>query len=426
MRLGFFGNIANDAYILAKLLRDRGLDAELVLDPHDQFAFSQPIWEDCDLIIDREHLMATTIDRDFWTDKARGLGWANPSWVRDIGGGSLSKLQVAQSGLTHPTVALRAIVNAGRSKDAIKLALRNLHTVRSLSEFGLLVVYGLGPIYALFSGAPYIFIPFGGDVTIEPFRTDPVGALQRKAISKAHKVMVGDPDFITYIKKLGLNNDWVYFPFPVDPTKYAPTNTQEDKKTVRSMLPESAQNKFIFFMPSRQDFYWKGTDRALKAFLKLCEERDDVVLVTPSWGVDTAKALEMVRATSRKERVVFLPYAISKCGLIKFIHASDLVLDQFVLGSYGTSTIEAMACGKAVVTHIDHEKYRSHLKQLPPNLEARTEDEIREKMRWALAHHEVLDEVGAKSRQWAVTQHYEKSIEIMMGVLREFEETKRG
>lgn len=49
MRVAVYGNLANSAYIHARLLRRAGIDAELVLEPFDDFVMSDPRWEDLEL-----------------------------------------------------------------------------------------------------------------------------------------------------------------------------------------------------------------------------------------------------------------------------------------------------------------------------------------------------------------------------------------
>ena len=51
IRIGFFGNLANNAYTFTKCLRRLGYDAELVLEDgfFDTFPMNRPFWEDLEL-----------------------------------------------------------------------------------------------------------------------------------------------------------------------------------------------------------------------------------------------------------------------------------------------------------------------------------------------------------------------------------------
>ncbi len=48
------GSLNNLRYNLAKILRKRGADAELIQNPHENFAFSRPLWDDCEVVVDAE------------------------------------------------------------------------------------------------------------------------------------------------------------------------------------------------------------------------------------------------------------------------------------------------------------------------------------------------------------------------------------
>ena len=415
--MGLFGNLANNAYILGKLLR-KEFDVKLTLFPYETFALGHPLWEDCSLVLDWDFLMSGKTTRAFWDEKARELNWTMPDWVKQIDINTLTREQVLWKCVRSPTLAINAIINGGKSQTEIKLALKNLHIIESFSESDFVTIFGEGVIFARLSRVPFIAIPYGADLTISAFRTGLPGEMQRAAYAKASRILVGDPDFIECLDKLGLSDRWTYWPCPIDTERYAPTSASVDDDRVLQSLPPSCSDKFIFFMPCRHDFHWKGTDKAVRAFLRLCRVRDDAILITPSWGNDTATVRRIVRENKAEKSVVFLPYVLSKPRLIEFYRFSDVVLDQFVLGSYGTTTLEAMACEKPVIAHIESNKYRPHLGRLPPNLQANLEQEIFEKMRWALENPELLPDVGKRSREWVISEHHEKPIRLLEDIVR--------
>jgi len=365
--------------------------------------------------------MGSLPNRQFWKAKATELGWEKPEWVHDLGEGSLAAREIAHLAKRNLGLALKVVGRARLSIHAAKFALKSMHIIRALSEYDFLLVYGLGPIYSYFADVPFGAIPFGGDVTIVPFEKNLTSRLQRKAYAKARVILTADPVFVVHLDKLKLSQVCTYFPFPVDTEKYSPSSDSSAKDEVESFLPEFARGKFIYFMPSRQDFVWKGTDKALRAFLRLSRTRSDIVLVTPSWGVDTGAAHEIVKSANVSNGVVFLPYALSKLRLITFLRAADVVLDQFTLGSYGTSMLEAMACEKAVITHVDVARYRPYLDCLPPNLQAETEEEILSQMKWAVENKDACTSVAKKSREWVINQHSKRSMSIVTQLLHEQE-----
>ncbi len=419
MRVGLFGNIANNSYILGKLLRKRGIDVELILDPQDTFAFSQPLWEDCDFVLDADTVMGGKTDWDFWNEKAQSLGWSMPEWVKHVNKSGYSVKTALLKGLRDPSLVMGAIAATQKSKAGVLFAVNVLPVVESLSDFDLLVVYGFGPIYAKLSRVPFVAIPYGADLTVTAFKNDILGFLQRSAYNKAKRILIGDPHFVDSLRKLNVRSRWDYFPCPVDTDQFQPAKDTKDKDAVFESLP-NCKGKTIFFMPSRQDFFWKGIDKALRAFLKLAQEREDIALIAPSWGLDTAAARQLVKDNNGENSVMFLPYALSKRRLARFHHAADVVLDQFTLGIYGTTTLEAMACEKPVIANIDSEMYGGHFQHLPPILQAGSEDEIFNAMKKAADNPESLAAIGKESRKWVLSEHVSRPINLLENLIRSY------
>ena len=65
------------------------------------------------------------------------------------------------------------------------------------------------------------------------------------------------------------------------------------------------------------------------------------------------------------------------------INAVDVVVDQFIIGWYGSSLIEAAALGKMIITYVDRERWEQHINGLafPPVREGRTREQIGKSLR---------------------------------------------
>ena len=407
MRVGIFGGLSNLGYSLGKILRKRGVDVELMQDPHENFAFSQPLWDDCEFVLDAEALRDCAVNQQFWAEKAIEVSWKRPEWVRHV------NARGREVAVRKPGLALRAIVRAGISPCAAKFALESLHLVGPLSEFDFLVLLGIGPVFGRLAGVPYLAIPCGADITWLPFQSGLLAQMQRSAYAGANRILIGDWRFADSLAKLSLSDRWTYLPFPIDIPSGADCGTVEKGIASQVWPHSSTRGKFVFFMPSAQEFQAKGTDKALRAFLKLSHERDDVVLVTTSWGTDNSLAKDMAREAKAEDKVVFLPYVVSRPLLRAFYRASDVVVDEFVCGSYGRSTLEAMACERAVISHYDANAYRAYLRRLPPTLLAYTEQEICDKMRWAVENPDALVTVARESREWVADTHSLASVQAL-------------
>ena len=88
MKIGFIGNMANNMYLMAGAFRVMGNEAHYYHIPSD-FMFSQPFWEDLDLLVPYEQLWDTAA-----VARLR-QAWVKPPWVSEkpypCGGGRLGR-----------------------------------------------------------------------------------------------------------------------------------------------------------------------------------------------------------------------------------------------------------------------------------------------------------------------------------------------
>ncbi len=395
MRVGIFGGLSNVGYNIGKILQKRGIDVELIHNPHISFAFSQPFWDDSPTVVDAEHLVA---DQASWSRKVEEIGWKRPDWVRNV---SMRSREIA---LRHPRLAFGALRRCGLSLAAARFALGGLHLAGPLSEFDFLILLGIGPIYGSLAGVPYVAIPLGSDIMWLPYQSGVLSRLQRQGYARSRRVLTSDWRFVKSLVWMGMSN-WTYFPLPIDVEAWS------ESAGVGSLWPASVEGKFVFFMPSGHDFRKVGTDRVLRAFLRLSRNRDDIVLVTSNWGIDSVRVREMVRP---EDDVVLLPYVVSRPIMRSFYHASDVVIAEFVCGSYGLTVLEAMACGKPVISNVKSQEYQPYLHRLPPVLQAETEDEIFRQMKWAVENPDAVSRIGKESREWVASEHSSESVQTVM------------
>ncbi|WP_194422094.1 hypothetical protein [Microbacterium abyssi] len=87
--------------------------------------------------------------------------------------------------------------------------------------------------------------------------------------------------------------------------------------------------------------------------------------------------------------------------------AADIVLDQFALGAYGTTSIEAMAAGRLVVAHL-HEQVRSHIAGVtglePPIVEA-TPDTLGAVLDDIIARPQHYREIAGRGPEYVAAVH---------------------
>src|SRR5262249_32734153 len=149
---------------------------------------------------------------------------------------------------------------------------------------------------------------WGGDITMVPFYDTgdwedhesvplpgprgELGAqakLQRLGYEKAGRLLLADPRFLTFAERLGHADKCLHVGIFIDVEKYAPQPELE----LREQLLRG-EDGLIVFVPARQDWHWKGSDRLLRGFAKATEEHPDVILVCAGWGADLDRSRDLI------------------------------------------------------------------------------------------------------------------------------------
>jgi glycosyltransferase involved in cell wall biosynthesis len=404
LRIGLYGALANNMYNLAKVFRHAGYDATYVHEP-DPYPMSQPLWEDVELTIDPERLAGAQPLPD-WIELQAELGWQPPSWVVGPGNGQMARREkIAHAARLAPYLnprlypQLREYVNfyAG--------------AIGRLSAFDWVITTGLGVIAAYLSGTPYLYWPFGGDVTVTPWQRESVAdrfIARSIRVAVRHAAAAGshDPTINMRLRELGYRREPAWYPFVVDTDRYRPRK-DEPLGEMAQDVRDRAQGRPVLLVCSRQDFEWKGSDRFMAAYARAVRGGARLFLVLTPWGDDLERSKQMLDDAGVGDSVYVLPGLPSKPLLRRLIWAADVVVDQFALGSFGTAALEAMACGRPVLMHIDETLFaqRRADHSPPPVLQAASEEEI---LRVLLELADgTIDAAGAgqRARDWIAEYH---------------------
>ena len=414
MRVAIYDNLGNSAYIEAKALRRRGVEADVLLDPRDRFVMSDPRWEELDLELPTERLL-----------EPDALPEAEiPAWVRREPSRSSARAaryaRAALAAARAPGAAALALRRAGPT--GLELPLDREWVMRAMRGYDCVVTYGHGSALAALAGATCIARTWGGDITIVPFADETAGAsrreranarLQRLGFGSCRRLILSEPRYREHAERLGLAAKAEFLPLLVDVERYSPGD--EEKLRAR-FLP--ADDGALVFVPSRQDWRWKGSDRMLRGFALAASARDDVFLVCAGWGSDLERSQTLVSTLGIDDRVHFLPCALSKRRLLRYFRAADVVADQFTLGWYGGATFDAMSCGKPVLVHIDLERYREDIAEAPPVANVSTPEEIAAALRRLLTDPEERKRLGAAARRYILARHGDPLLDRLIELYR--------
>lgn len=416
MRVLHLGNTANNGYNNAKLQRRLGLDADVLFD--ETHAFSQPEWEDG--LVEgpfREYPSLRELSNPGWSRPAFVLPTIDPAATRRFRGQArlerlaanalgLRRLRRRFAELRAAYVPLREVLGADLTfRDFLAgdriawlhgLRLGELESV--FRRYDVVQAYAFHALLPLFAPTrPFVAFEHG-TLRDEPFAGTARARLLALAYRSADAVVITNSDVLPAAQRLGLER-YVYVPHPVDENKFTPSDDAP-----REQLRVGA-DEFAVFSPSRQDWEVKGNDRAVEAFGLLASSGvSRPALVLTEWGADVERTRALVRSRGLEQLVRWVP-PFPKRRLVDAYRAADVVVDQFLIPTFGGIAPEAMACARPVVTAYDPALHAWCLEEDPPILAAATADEVFEHLRVLAASSDERERIGRSGRAWVERHH---------------------
>jgi len=161
------------------------------------------------------------------------------------------------------------------------------------------------------------------------------GRIVRHNLESCNKVVVSTPDILGIAKRF--REDAEYLPNPVDTELFYPKPAAHPGGKKRVLIA------------SDSNWSVKGTDIAIRALSKI---KDDVDVSMIAYGVDFERTLSL--AYSLGLHVNILP-KVPHEKLNQYYWNADVVIDRFKLGSLGVVSLEAIACGRPVISYVSSE-----------------------------------------------------------------------
>lgn len=294
-------------------------------------------------------------------------------------------------------------------------------------------------MFAQFSGRPWAFFATGGDLTTIPFpwrfrsqyRTARarlgmfgVAPWQRRAIRRATDIWVQRfPPNVSALDRLHVEKDRIspdYFPFPLDTELFSPLSPHVSETAEMGLI--AAHGDFVIFHPSRlmmvdtferrESGQWKGNDVLLKGFEKFARScsssRPLLVLIDRTESPDMALARRMIDELKIAERVLWLrpprPDGFTRHELISVYGASDVVVDEFGVGWFGSVALEGLAMAKPVISYVD-ESMMSEMYPWHPFLSGRTAEDVAEMLTRLAGDPSARQARGTQGRAWMESFH---------------------
>lgn len=458
MRTAICGNIAGNAYALAKGLRGLGVGADS-FDMGAGWVFSLPIWDEGEFdfraqgfnnAIEIWRTSRITTDND----------WRRPSWAKILGNDGkdvqpwydtqedfeadidavlLGRHTINRTEGMQRYDLLKALERSRTPEDRWEevieyhtLELAGGHDwrarIRTIVEGGYDLAVLCGPTATIGTllpkEVPYITFEHSTMRDAPELRT-----LTQRALALAYQHadwnVITNADCWEAAGMLGVRHNASFIPHPLDEQKFTPdpgpdTDAGRATAAARAALCDWLHCELLLFAPARHcsntAIGAKRNDRYLYAFSRYVTDAEPqgapkAGLVLMAWGdkddLDASRGL--IEALGLTERVIWQAPQ-PRPRLVQFYRAADIVLDQFSdVGSFGTTTVEAMACAKPVITYYSHEVHRWCVDvfggEQPPLRSARTVDDIYEGLVfWAMHPHE-RGNVGRRAREWVQKWH---------------------
>lgn len=254
LRIGFFGNLANQPYLTVRALRRLGHDAELVIQSNiDSYPLSHPFWEEQELEID-------SLD----DDRLSGDGFALPDFVRDVPYdiGAAARFHGRLSATEEVIDLYRGL--AGRElqpDEALTLAqwMGQWDYLKAMADYDV-VHLSMWPIcLGQFSPRPTVICPLGGDLYITGFEQNLQGLICRAGFRMADHIQVCETDYPAFLDRMEANEPRSFLPLMVDTDVYKPG--AED--ALRTAWQQEVGGEHFLLGVCRQDWLWKGSDKLI-------------------------------------------------------------------------------------------------------------------------------------------------------------------
>lgn len=375
MRILILGNMANDGYAVAKELRKMNKEVDLAVNSSD-FGMALPEWEDADL--------SGNIDPYNIDGNKTRVAWNAPSWIRYFD--FKNKLP--------------------RKKFMIEKIKSRLNLIKIIREYDIVETHVPFSIYSQFSGVPYVAYDAGW-IRYFPYQKGIRSKLARRGYRKARNVIITNPDTFEIADSLPYldKKRTVFCPFAIDPDKYKP----HPEKELRAKYAK--ENELLLFSPARQIWKEKGNDKMIRAYAKFVKEIPNAKFLMVAWSDDEANSIALANSLGISDKIEWVK-PVPKNQLIRYYNAADIILDQFVLGSWGTSTPEAMSCGKPVLMYYKKGYIMRAFGEEPPIPNSFTEDEIYGNLLMLAKNEDSRAELGKKSRDWIIRTHSSRIVAL--------------
>ncbi len=89
----------------------------------------------------------------------------------------------------------------------------------------------------------------------------------------------------------------------------------------------------------------------------------------------------------------------------RYYRACDIAADQFTVGSYGGSALEAMSCAKPLLISLEAERFAGRFANAAPIANVSEPAQIAAELTRLIEDRDARDQLGVLAREWVIENH---------------------
>ena len=132
-------------------------------------------------------------------------------------------------------------------------------------------------------------------------------------------------------------------------------------------------------------------------------EKPNSILYLIKTGSDVLKTEQLIKTLKIENNVKYLPPLTTK-SMNYFYLQSDVIADQFIIGSMGCISLESLVLGKPLLTYINEDQHKLAYHEIPPVANAVNQSEVFSRLN-ELYDKKFKDNLAKKGNDW-VTKHH--------------------
>jgi glycosyltransferase involved in cell wall biosynthesis len=290
---------------------------------------------------------------------------------------------------------------------------KTIQLIREIRNYDVIHAYDRLPIHSMLSGKPYLAQTGGDELRYKAFEKSLSGFMLRLAFKRADQFVYVWPIHKPYVEKLKIKNP-MYLPRIWDTKTFTKKKKIERKNDELTIFLPTAE----LWETKGNDKFLYGFSKFCKDF-----PTKKIKLYYIDWGEDSPKAKEILSKEFVKNHVEIISGPISRERMVDIMENSDIVVDQFNSGSFTRLAMESFDFGIPIMINLDIKLHDDLHGQSPPVINAKNSDEIFVKLKYYYDQRTELKEIGSESKKWAeknfnFDQNVEKYIEIYERIYR--------